>query len=173
MKTKKCSVCGKTKSWDDFYMRSDRNTPKARCKACELIKQKEYYDKNKNDILPKKKAYNKHNCDRIRKYNRDYSKRPKVKKKLAKKKREYSLHKLYNLSTNEHYQMWVNQNGCCALCRQPIDYKNIKTEHNHITNKVRALTCHTCNSLLGFAYVDELGIKRLEEAIEYIRKYDE
>jgi hypothetical protein len=82
------------------------------------------------------------------------------------------LQRRYGLSEEHHYQMWVNQKGKCDLCGKPIDYEKVQTEHNHISNALRGLTCRTCNLLLGYAYVDECGIDILEKAINYVKRHE-
>jgi len=48
--TKVCSSCKIEKSWDDFYSRRGRKNPPCQCKGCTIIKQKEYYQKNKKTV---------------------------------------------------------------------------------------------------------------------------
>jgi len=72
-----------------------------------------------------------------------------------------------------------DQNGLCAICRQPEDHptkngsgimRSLAIDHNHSTGKVRGLLCCKCNQSLhrlekfpGWA----------ESAVEYLKKYQE
>lgn len=35
-RTKRCTKCGETKSWDDYYMRAKRGLPEPKCRECVL-----------------------------------------------------------------------------------------------------------------------------------------
>jgi len=52
------------------------------------------------------------------------------------------------VSPEQYKEMWENQDGKCAICRQESD-KKLCIDHNHETDEVRALLCYRCNSLLG------------------------
>lgn len=70
----------------------------------------------------------------------------------------------YSLTLEQHKKMYITQNGCCAVCRKPISYDEIDTDHNHITGKVRKLLCTRCNIFVGF-------IDKYPELLEPIIKY--
>ena len=61
------------------------------------------------------------------------------------------LKKRYNLSVKEHKQMYIDQNGCCAVCGEAVPYDEVHTDHDHGTGKVRGLLCMGCNHMLGRA----------------------
>jgi hypothetical protein len=47
-----------------------------------------------------------------------------------------------------YYDLTVKtQNGCCAICTLPTS--KLVIDHCHQTNKLRALLCRKCNSMLG------------------------
>lgn len=52
----------------------------------------------------------------------------------------------YQLTVEMFDAMAQAQGGNCAICRRPCV---LCVDHNHATNKVRALLCHNCNSGLG------------------------
>lgn len=66
------------------------------------------------------------------------------------------------------------QKGCCAICKGQNNttrngkIKRFNIDHCHKTNKVRALLCSFCNSLIGYAK-DEIEI--LESAITYLKSH--
>lgn len=66
------------------------------------------------------------------------------------------------------------QNGLCAICfKQNTTKRNGKIkrfaiDHDHVTNKVRALLCAFCNALIGYA---QDNIEILESAVKYLKKH--
>jgi hypothetical protein len=57
--------------------------------------------------------------------------------------------RLYDLSVVEHRNLFAQQNGVCAICREASD-RGLYVDHCHRTGRVRALLCHHCNSAIGF-----------------------
>jgi hypothetical protein len=78
----------------------------------------------------------------------------------------------YGITTDDYNQMFIEQEGCCAICNihQKDTKKRLYVDHCHDTGKVRQLLCQHCNTLLGFARDDT---KVLSEAIKYINKHKE
>jgi len=68
--------------------------------------------------------------------------------------RKSHLKTFYDLTVKQHEQMYLDQNGCCAICGRPVEYDKIHTDHNHSTNKVRKLLCVNCN--LWVAVLDDV-----------------
>ena len=101
-----------------------------------------------------------------RKYAREYAQTHKV------ERRERDLQGNYGISLKQFNKMFEEQRGCCGLCGNPVSYEDIETDHNHITEKVRKLTCHSCNVGLGFFYVDEKGTELLRKAIKYVEEIE-
>jgi hypothetical protein len=54
----------------------------------------------------------------------------------------------YKLSVVEHRRLLAQQNGVCAICREPGD--PLCVDHDHRTGRVRSLLCGGCNSAIGF-----------------------
>ncbi len=63
------------------------------------------------------------------------------------------LQRAYGLTVEQHKQVYVNQNGCCAVCSKPVAYDDVHTDHNHTTGIFRGLLCVRCNH--GMGYVDD------------------
>lgn len=104
---------------------------------------------------------------KYKQYYREYCSRPDVKKN----RRDYMLKLRYGISLEQHRQMFVSQDGKCAICKKLFTDKNqIKTDHDHATGKVRQLLCHSCNCVLGYA---KDNIDTLLKAAEYLRKWKE
>ena len=155
---KKCSKCKEVKSNSEFWKDLRKSSALcSKCKSCMKEAKKKYLKTLKGQQLQKEA-------------NERYKNKYPDKKTPYKKK--WHLKHAYNLSSDEHYQMWVNQNGCCAVCNNPIDYDNLSTDHNHITGQIRGLLCKKCNLGLGYFYTDEHGTKLLEKATQYIKHYD-
>jgi hypothetical protein len=89
----------------------------------------------------------------------------------------YGLRRNYDLSLEEYARMLHAQNYVCAICEQPEtrlggDGKpvSLHVDHDHKTDKVRALLCYKCNSALGSMGDDPT---RLRAAIRYLEKHAE
>lgn len=69
--------------------------------------------------------------------------------------------------------MLEEQNGVCAICRQPETVKRndkvrlLAVDHCHDTTKVRGLLCAGCNIMIGHA---DHNIDILTRAIDYLRR---
>lgn len=150
MKTKICTNCKKRKAISKFHKRLNlRDEHDSWCKECRSKSSKKYYKENKNKRTKTQNKWEKRN--------------PNYRK-------EYGLKRYYNMTLEDHEQMYLKQNGCCAICDVPIEYNNIKTDHDHKTGKVRGLLCARCNHLLAglddveffnraMVYLDEQEIK--------------
>ena len=105
-----------------------------------------YYSKNKELILAKNKKYNKENPD---------------KRKSAILKYEYGI------TLDQYNEMFKAQEGKCAICysHQNKLTRTLCVDHDHKTNKVRALLCLTCNTDVSVVE------NRLEEMTNYLNKY--
>jgi hypothetical protein len=68
----------------------------------------------------------------------------------------------YDISIADFDEMFAAQGGLCAICRtSPAN----AVDHNHVTGRVRALLCKTCNVGLGM-FRDEPAF--LAAAINYL-----
>ena len=136
MKNKKCTVCGKTKPVSDFYKQTrkkkhghkeDRIEPASQCKECSKIGQRDYYHRNRGDILKK------HNTP-----------------DMARQKRARKLEQKYGLSISEYDDLVDMQGGRCAVCGgEPGVEKSLCVDHCHETGKIRGLLCSRCNRCIG------------------------
>jgi len=76
--------------------------------------------------------------------------------------KEKRLQRLYGISITEHYDMWIEQLGLCAVCHQA---KPLCVDHDHQTGEVRGLLCTYCNKAIGMFKDDE---ELLQDAIGYL-----
>lgn len=72
--------------------------------------------------------------------------------------------KRYGIDTETFLRMIDDQNGKCALClTKPAKH----LDHDHVTGKIRAVLCFSCNRGLGKFGDDPIVIRN---AIEYLKK---
>ena len=68
----------------------------------------------------------------------------------------------YGLSREEYHQIFEDQEGRCFICDEE---RKLHVDHDHRTNKVRALLCHECNSVVGYSREDPVVLRA---GIEYL-----
>jgi hypothetical protein len=75
----------------------------------------------------------------------------------------------YGLTFEQYDQMYVDQNGLCAICETPLvkHCRGTNIDHNHLTGENRGLLCDACNWGLGHFKED---VKILQRSIEYLTK---
>ena len=105
-----------------------------------------YYSKNKKEILERQQKYNKENP---------------IKRKNA------ILKNVYGITLDDYNKMFNEQGGKCAICQRHQNKltRTLCVDHDHKTNKVRALLCVTCNTDVSVVE------NRLEEMTKYINKH--
>ena len=79
--------------------------------------------------------------------------------------------------TLQQYDDWVKAHGgVCAICLrppQPVGRKKeakLVVDHDHLTNKLRALLCSHCNSMLGLARENVEVLRRAIAYLEHFRR---
>jgi len=88
-------------------------------------------------------------------------------------KRVEKILRIYGVTEEMFGHMLLDQNGVCAVCRQPQHERQygklaaLHIDHNHETKKVRGLLCGNCNRALGMLQEDPL---RIEALARYIRE---
>lgn len=83
----------------------------------------------------------------------------------------YTRAKKYGMTPALFTQMLANQEGRCAVCYQSFLSGSIgspRVDHCHLTQKVRSLLCHKCNTGLGM-FTDNPEL--LRQAADYIEKH--
>ena len=71
------------------------------------------------------------------------------------RRRESKYIKRYGISTLEYIEIFIKQNGVCAICGNPETktllgiITNLSVDHDHITGDVRGLLCYRCNTGIG------------------------
>jgi hypothetical protein len=64
--------------------------------------------------------------------------------------RSHSLKSRYGITIEEYNKLLKQQNGVCAICKQPPRKKRLAVDHSHKNNIIRGLLCPTCNNVLGW-----------------------
>lgn len=76
------------------------------------------------------------------------------------------LQRKYNLTLEDYSALWNAQGGCCAVCRQPEDFRRLAVDHDHKSGEVRGLLCNKCNAALGNADDDALRLRLLADYLD-------
>lgn len=63
--------------------------------------------------------------------------------------RKRALKVKYGITPADFDRMKSDQNGACALCREPLQENQVHVDHDHNTGRVRGLLCIGCNVGLG------------------------
>jgi len=107
-------------------------------------------------------------CKRVmqRKYSKKHNITPARKRYI----RDYHLRERYDISLEDFNELFVKQNGCCAICNihQAQTSRRFHLDHNHKTKQIRGLLCESCNHLIGQANENPTT---LVNAAIYLEKY--
>lgn len=146
-----CTKCEKEKEESEFRSRTSSKTGyQYWCKQCENEANKARYTSK-----PKKEKE---------------SKEIDKEEIAAKAKGRMLLHR-YNLTQEDYYRMYEEQNRQCAICEEELELggrKGLYVDHCHSSGKVRGLLCPSCNSAIG-KLKDDIGL--FNKAIDYILKH--
>jgi hypothetical protein len=76
----------------------------------------------------------------------------------------------YGITVDEIVRMEEEQEGLCAICRnpEPIEGRSLCVDHDHDTLQVRSLLCSNCNRGIGFL---QDSVLLLERAAEYLKAH--
>lgn len=84
-------------------------------------------------------------------------------KKVDKNNRKAGLVRYYGLSLEEWDALLIAQSGRCAICNDPMQKPHV--DHDHKTQKVRALACSRCN-------INRIGSNTIVTAKAVVRLLD-
>lgn len=113
---------------------------------------KRYYEKNKEKVLARNKAWKDANPDKVRKYNT-----------VSRRKSGVDMKRRYGITPEDYESMLYRQGGCCAICGKE---KPLQIDHCHDTGTVRGLLCFDCNTGIGKLNDDP---DLLERAAAYLK----
>lgn len=125
---------------------------------------KEWYEKNKELILKKRK-------DKYWANREEHSKKTKeYRSKNRHLERNRRLIKKYGISIEDFDKMYNSQNGKCATCNKlcPNNSRNgLYVDHNHSNGKLRSLLCSNCNRVLGLIAENKTTLENMIKYLEY------
>lgn len=79
--------------------------------------------------------------------------------------------KRYGITLEELHRMHEEQGNRCAICRgAPVRFDVLCIDHDHATNRVRALVCWRCNLVIGNAGDD---VALLRAAADYLEAFQD
>jgi len=134
-----------------------KNPQSKEAKESQKRRNKKYYEKNKIEILEKKKPV-----------MRKYYKKNKSKWTATTEQNVMNRRKrLYGVNSDDYYDLLEKQKYKCAICgRHKDEFKfSLCVDHDHKTGKVRGLLCHGCN--VGIGRMED-NIESLKNAINYL-----
>lgn len=155
---KTCTGCKKKlpATAEYFYRRSmSKDGLCCQCKLCS----KKYWRTEKSKAIRRKYQQS----DRAKASKRKHDQSECGKARI----RECRLKRVYSLTSVQHKRIYIDQDGCCAICERAMQYSEVHTDHSHKTGKVRGLLCGNCNHMLGLAHE---SIKTLSSAIDYLEE---
>lgn len=85
--------------------------------------------------------------------------------KVKEKRRKQRLKQKYGITVEQYNEMFKQQKGLCAICKQEHKRRPLNVDHDHSTGAVRKLLCDKCNMALGLIN-DSKDI--LKEMIRYL-----
>jgi hypothetical protein len=126
------------------------------------IKRKEWCIRNRCKL----NEYHKKWCLKNKYKLNEYRNKPEAKNC----RKERRLQRGYGISIEQHKQMFISQDGKCAICDKHFDKsKDVHTDHNHITNQTRQLLCSGCNTGIGNF---KENTQTLLNAVAYLNKWN-
>jgi hypothetical protein len=160
---KRCKKCGDVKPLGEFYQATGtRDGRRGQCKACEIARNKAWYQQNRKRAIAYVKGWQRANAERVRDYQRQY------RADHAQQFREGHLRRVFNLTAAQYEELLEAQGGGCALCgRAPRSDRSLHVDHNHKTGVLRGLLCFRCNVGIGHFREDTL---RMADAIVYLAR---
>lgn len=139
------------------------------CRSAKAIKRKEY---ESTEASIRRRSYH-----QKMKSNPEYMEKVRARDRARvynpEKSRWQMLHKKYGITKVMFEQMMEEQNGVCAICKNPPNRNYLAVDHDHSCcpgartcgECVRGLLCASCNSVLGRLNDDATNL------IEYLNKH--
>src|ERR1700733_5860060 len=147
------------------YQREYQQTYQAKYRELNPEKIAGYRRTNAERLKLLNRQYRQNNPEKVNSYSREWQR--KNPEKSSRYQRKSQLKKKYGIPLEMFDQMFAKQNGVCAIC---FDAKAEFVDHDHITNRIRELLCHHCNSALGFARDSQ---QVLLNAVAYLQKHSQ
>jgi hypothetical protein len=160
---KRCKKCGEVKPVSEFYgATGTRDGLRGQCKACDITRNKAWYQRNRERGIANAKRWQQANAERHKAYQRRY------RAEHPQQFREGHLRRVFNFTGAQYEALLNEQGGGCALCgREPRAGRSLHVDHNHKTGVVRGLLCFRCNAGIGQFGEDTF---RIADAIVYLSR---
>lgn len=147
---KECCYCKELKPVGEFSKNMKaKDGLQSNCRECSKLRYAEWYYKKGG------------------KAGRNFRRTPeqKLRERETKTVREFGI-------TLENYdEILARQGGGCGICgaksNNNKNQKRLPIDHNHNTNEVRGILCHSCNLMLGLI---KDNIETLEKAVLYLKE---
>ncbi len=136
------------------------------CKKMMKKAQHKWYLKNKDAVRKQTKQWVSKNKSKYNKYRREWERENRERSGW---KREIKIS--FNITVEQYYEMFSNQDGCCAICGKGQKELNrrLAIDHCHKTGKIRGLLCFDCNTSLG-KWNDDIDM--VKKALEYLKYHE-
>lgn len=169
--TKKCCKCLEVLAINQFAIRADSGTRSSYCKACKKVLTKEsmkrWYQKHREAVLERNKAWRSRNLEKVRERSQAYyAANKETRRAYAKNWRKNNLEtvreqshikkdRIRKASTGvpvRKREIYEREAGICWLCGKFLEYDDATTDHVvplsrggiHDPSNVR-IACPTCN----------------------------
>ena len=170
---KRCARCKLEKSYNSFYKTTKGKTGLSSwCRDCTHNEHRQYRCRYPERNKKRHKKYYDENIETIKDYRKKY--RREHAEAISLDQRQRRLSRNYKLPLETYGRMWNDQNGVCAICKQP-ETKRIRgilvplsVDHDHKTGIVRALLCASCNPAIGLLHHN---IDTAEAVVTYLKKW--
>ena len=122
---------------------------------------RERYLKNKDKEKAVREIYRAKNREKILEVQKKWN------NKNFNRRKNIILKNVYGITLDDYNKIFNEQEGKCAICQRHQNEltRTLGVDHDHKTNKVRALLCVTCNTDVSVVE------NRLEEMTNYLNKY--
>lgn len=155
-----CNKCGKPRK---LFGKRDRRW---RCRPCETLLEREYYNKNRDDRLAKDRVWREKNRAKVVEYGRRWrAENPERHDYLMYRG---NLRRKFGITPEDAAALLEKQGGVCGICGgPPVGRSRYHVDHDHKSGAIRGLLCGKCNTGLGqFNDSPEL----LHRAAAYLKK---
>lgn len=94
-------------------------------------------------------------------------------KERADRTHDKYVQRQYGLEPGEYLRLLSEQDGRCAICTRIPRRRRLAVDHSHLSGKVRALLCLSCNhDTLGRLEADPIALLNLIEYVKNILRED-
>lgn len=174
---KTCTKCLKLKNFSEFHKKSSVKDGYAyHCKAC--VREYDMKEHDPKRIMPRKEVDGLVHCRKCERYldKSSFWRQQTYCKECAVLVGHSRNLKRYGLTVDTYIDLEKEQNGICAICKNPESKKRrLSVDHDHSCcpgtdscgKCIRGLLCSNCNTTLGLV---KDSVETLKSAIKYLEK---